>query len=173
MPPTRLCMRRHPDPITTFVIGRNINYRNVCDMYCRFCAFYRAPPSKEGYVLTNEDDPEEDPGDGRRKRDGDSDAGRSQSRFALQLLFGLAAGDQGAVSRPSRCTPSRRRRFGRWQVVADSPGEVHPRAEGGGTRFVAGRRGRKFWTTGRDEDQPAEGILDGWMDVMRTAHQSA
>ena len=31
----------HPDPITTFVIGRNINYTNICDVYCRFCAFYR------------------------------------------------------------------------------------------------------------------------------------
>jgi cyclic dehypoxanthinyl futalosine synthase len=44
----------HPEPITTFVIGRNINYTNVCDTYCRFCAFYRPPGSKEGYVLPNE-----------------------------------------------------------------------------------------------------------------------
>jgi cyclic dehypoxanthinyl futalosine synthase len=44
----------HPDPITTFVIGRNINYTNVCDVYCRFCAFYRAPGSEEGYVLSDE-----------------------------------------------------------------------------------------------------------------------
>lgn len=46
--------RRHPEPITTFVIGRNINYTNFCDTYCRFCAFYRAPGSSEGYVLSNE-----------------------------------------------------------------------------------------------------------------------
>lgn len=46
--------KKHPEPITTFVIGRNINYTNVCDTYCRFCAFYRAPGSKEGYVLENE-----------------------------------------------------------------------------------------------------------------------
>lgn len=44
----------HPDPVTTFVIGRNINYTNVCDVYCRFCAFYRPPGSEEGYVLPNE-----------------------------------------------------------------------------------------------------------------------
>lgn len=47
-------MRMHPDPITTFVIGRNINYTNICDVYCRFCAFYRPPGSPEGYVLPNE-----------------------------------------------------------------------------------------------------------------------
>ncbi|MHA7965655.1 cyclic dehypoxanthinyl futalosine synthase [Paenibacillus sp. CAU 1782] len=44
----------HPEPITTFVVGRNVNYTNVCDVYCRFCAFYRAPGSKEGYVLDDE-----------------------------------------------------------------------------------------------------------------------
>ncbi|MEK3770576.1 cyclic dehypoxanthinyl futalosine synthase [Paenibacillus sp. FSL R5-0887] len=46
--------RWHPDPLATFVIGRNINYTNVCDVYCRFCAFYRRPGSDEGYVLPDE-----------------------------------------------------------------------------------------------------------------------
>ncbi|SET86502.1 cyclic dehypoxanthinyl futalosine synthase [Paenibacillus sp. NFR01] len=46
--------RWHPEPLTTFVIGRNINYTNVCDVYCRFCAFYRRPGSEEGYVLPDE-----------------------------------------------------------------------------------------------------------------------
>ncbi|WP_159882631.1 cyclic dehypoxanthinyl futalosine synthase [Paenibacillus puerhi] len=50
----QLMLRHHPDPITTFVIGRNVNYTNICDVYCRFCAFYRAPGSKEGYVLPDE-----------------------------------------------------------------------------------------------------------------------
>ncbi|MEK3903273.1 cyclic dehypoxanthinyl futalosine synthase [Paenibacillus sp. FSL R7-0179] len=46
--------RWHPEPVATFVIGRNINYTNVCDVYCRFCAFYRRPGSEEGYVLPDE-----------------------------------------------------------------------------------------------------------------------
>ncbi|USG63330.1 dehypoxanthine futalosine cyclase [Brevibacillus ruminantium] len=46
--------KRHPEPIVTFNIGRNINYTNVCDVYCRFCAFYRPPGSSEGYVLPDE-----------------------------------------------------------------------------------------------------------------------
>lgn len=50
----RIMKKWHPEPITTFVIGRNINYTNVCDTYCRFCAFYRPPGSSEGYVLPNE-----------------------------------------------------------------------------------------------------------------------
>lgn len=50
----KLMMRKHPEPITTFVVGRNINYTNICDVYCRFCAFYRPPGSSEGYVLPDE-----------------------------------------------------------------------------------------------------------------------
>jgi cyclic dehypoxanthinyl futalosine synthase len=47
--------RFHPEPVATFVIGRNINHTNVCNVYCRFCAFYRPPGSEEGYVLSNEE----------------------------------------------------------------------------------------------------------------------
>ncbi|GIP34332.1 cyclic dehypoxanthinyl futalosine synthase [Paenibacillus sp. J2TS4] len=50
----QIMKRWHPEPITTFVVGRNINYTNVCDVYCRFCAFYRPPGSEEGYVLPDE-----------------------------------------------------------------------------------------------------------------------
>ncbi|MFD0715189.1 cyclic dehypoxanthinyl futalosine synthase [Paenibacillus sp. GCM10027626] len=50
----QVMLRKHPEPVTTFVVGRNINYTNVCDVYCRFCAFYRKPGSAEGYVLPDE-----------------------------------------------------------------------------------------------------------------------
>ncbi len=47
--------RFHPDdqPIT-YVIDRNVNYTNVCDAYCTFCAFYAPPGSEKGYVLPYE-----------------------------------------------------------------------------------------------------------------------
>lgn len=51
----KIMLKWHPEPITTFIIGRNINYSNVCDTYCRFCAFYRPPGHPEGYVLDNEE----------------------------------------------------------------------------------------------------------------------
>lgn len=50
----KVMLQKHPEPLTTFVIGRNINYSNICDTYCRFCAFYRPPGSAEGYVLPDE-----------------------------------------------------------------------------------------------------------------------
>ncbi|MCW2549600.1 MAG: Radical domain protein [Mycobacterium sp.] len=36
--------------IATYLIDRNINYTNICVTACRFCAFYRAPKSPEGWV---------------------------------------------------------------------------------------------------------------------------
>lgn len=51
----QVMLKFHPEPITTFVIGRNINYTNICDVFCKFCAFYRAPGSEEGYVLPDEE----------------------------------------------------------------------------------------------------------------------
>jgi cyclic dehypoxanthinyl futalosine synthase len=50
----QIMLKWHPEPVTTFVIGRNVNYTNICDVYCRFCAFYRPPGSSEGYVLPDE-----------------------------------------------------------------------------------------------------------------------
>jgi cyclic dehypoxanthinyl futalosine synthase len=50
----RVRWRLHPEPIVTYVIGRNINYTNVCWVQCSFCAFYRLPGSGEGYVLSKE-----------------------------------------------------------------------------------------------------------------------
>ena len=46
--------RRHPEPVVTYIIDRNINYTNVCTAQCAFCAFYRDLPSKEGYLLSKQ-----------------------------------------------------------------------------------------------------------------------
>jgi len=42
---------KHPVPIVTYIIDRNVNYTNVCVAKCNFCAFYRPVGSPEGYVL--------------------------------------------------------------------------------------------------------------------------
>jgi cyclic dehypoxanthinyl futalosine synthase len=44
--------RRHPDGVVTYIIDRNINYTNVCNVVCTFCAFYRRPGHAETYVKT-------------------------------------------------------------------------------------------------------------------------
>src|SRR5262245_35228977 len=47
--------RLHPERVVTYIIDRNINYTNVCNAQCAFCAFYRDLPSKEGYVLSRQE----------------------------------------------------------------------------------------------------------------------
>jgi cyclic dehypoxanthinyl futalosine synthase len=47
--------RKHPDGVVTYIIDRNINYTNVCNAQCAFCAFYRDLPSSEGYLLSKQE----------------------------------------------------------------------------------------------------------------------
>jgi len=49
------CRQLHPEPARTFVIGRNINYTNVCISHCRFCAFSRGARSPEAFLLTTDE----------------------------------------------------------------------------------------------------------------------
>jgi len=48
--------RLHPttNNLVTYVVGRNINYTNVCWVRCKFCAFYRVPGHEDGYTLSRE-----------------------------------------------------------------------------------------------------------------------
>lgn len=47
--------RMHPQKRVTYVIDRNINYTNVCQCQCRFCAFYRRPQDHDAYVLREDE----------------------------------------------------------------------------------------------------------------------
>ena len=52
----------HQQNAVSYIIDRNINYTNICNVYCQFCAFYRAPvipgkvsrKSHGGYTLSKE-----------------------------------------------------------------------------------------------------------------------
>lgn len=48
-------LRHNPTNNVTYLIDRNINYTNVCNSDCSFCAFYRHNPrDPEAYVLSRE-----------------------------------------------------------------------------------------------------------------------
>ena len=38
--------------IVTYIVDRNVNYTNVCNVYCKFCAFYRVEKDDDAYVIT-------------------------------------------------------------------------------------------------------------------------
>src|SRR5258705_13089420 len=44
--------RRHPYNVVTYIIDPNINYTNVCNVVCTFCAFYRRPGAPDTCVRT-------------------------------------------------------------------------------------------------------------------------
>ena len=41
--------------IVTYIVDRNVNYTNVCNVYCKFCAFYRTEKDDDSYVITFEE----------------------------------------------------------------------------------------------------------------------
>lgn len=54
--PLAMAWRYHhnPERRVTFVVDTNLNYTNVCDAYCAFCAFYRTPGQEGEYTYTVE-----------------------------------------------------------------------------------------------------------------------
>ncbi len=48
-------IRKNPSDVVTYIIDRNINYTNVCNVVCTFCAFYRRPGKPETYVHSIEE----------------------------------------------------------------------------------------------------------------------
>jgi len=41
--------------VVTYIVDRNINYTNVCNVYCKFCAFYRTEADSDAYVISLEE----------------------------------------------------------------------------------------------------------------------
>ncbi|MEO5801885.1 MAG: cyclic dehypoxanthinyl futalosine synthase [Verrucomicrobiota bacterium] len=41
--------------IVTYIVDRNVNYTNVCNVYCKFCAFYRVEKDDDAYVITHDE----------------------------------------------------------------------------------------------------------------------
>jgi cyclic dehypoxanthinyl futalosine synthase len=50
----RLSYEGRGNEIVTYIVDRNINYTNVCNVYCKFCAFYRTERDEDHYVLSFE-----------------------------------------------------------------------------------------------------------------------
>lgn len=49
-------MRKHPVPVVTYIVERNINYTNICTADCDFCGFYaKSWDSEKSYVLPQEE----------------------------------------------------------------------------------------------------------------------
>ncbi len=47
-------MAMHSPDVVTYVIDTTINYTNVCNVHCTFCAFFRPEHHKEGYTMSHD-----------------------------------------------------------------------------------------------------------------------
>ena len=50
----KICHEKFGD-VKTFIIDRNINYTNICQNECKFCAFWRRKNHNAAYVLSHEE----------------------------------------------------------------------------------------------------------------------
>jgi aminodeoxyfutalosine synthase len=50
-----LVRRRRNGRITWYIVNHHINYTNVCENRCRFCAFHRVPGAEGAYTMTVDD----------------------------------------------------------------------------------------------------------------------
>ena len=41
--------------VVTYIVDRNLNYTNICNVYCKFCAFYRTESDPDAYVISRDD----------------------------------------------------------------------------------------------------------------------
>ncbi len=48
-------MQLYPTNTVTYVIDTTINYTNVCNVHCTFCAFFRPEKHKEGYTMSHDE----------------------------------------------------------------------------------------------------------------------
>ena len=48
-------MQLYPEDVVTYVIDTTINYTNVCNVHCTFCAFFRPEKHGEGYTMSHDD----------------------------------------------------------------------------------------------------------------------
>jgi cyclic dehypoxanthinyl futalosine synthase len=47
-------LQLHPAEVVTYVIDTTINYTNVCNVHCTFCAFFRPEHHKQGYTMSHD-----------------------------------------------------------------------------------------------------------------------
>jgi len=41
--------------VVTYIVDRNVNYTNVCNVYCKFCAFYRTEKDADSHVISHDE----------------------------------------------------------------------------------------------------------------------
>lgn len=157
--------------IVSYIVDRNINYTNVCNVYCKFCAFYRTERDDDAYVISFDELDQ--------KIQETVDLGGTQilmqgghhPKLSLQWYLDLL----GHI----------RERFPTVNIHAFSPSEfIHFRDifdlsleellrqfQAAGLGSIPGGGGEILVDRVRNRISPLKAMTDDWLEVMAVAHQ--
>src|SRR3979409_1720198 len=157
--------------IVTYIIDRNINYTNVCNVYCKFCAFYRTEKDDDHYVLSREQLDQ--------KLDELSAAGGGQILMQGGHLPKLSFDWYLELLRHIRekyphinihgFSPPELQHFA--QLFGMPLREVISQFKEAGLGSVPGGGGEILVDRVRDRIAPLKCKTDAWLEVMQTAHE--
>lgn len=156
--------------IVTYIIDRNINYTNVCDVYCKFCNFYRTAKDKDHYVLTHDDFDQKiqelvDLGGTQILMQGGHHPDLTIDYY-LDLLSHLR--DRWPQVNVHGFSPPEINHFSH---VFNMPiSEILTRFKDAGLGSIPGGGGEILVNSIRDRISPRKCNADQWLEVMRQAH---
>ena len=157
--------------VVTFIVDRNINYTNVCNVYCKFCAFYRTEKDDDHYVL--------------RLDEIDEKLTELAAEGGVQVLLQGGHHPKLGIDFYLTMLSHIREKFPQINIHGFSPPEFNHFAEVFGmpvrevlTRFIdaglgsiPGGGGEILVDNVRDRIAPLKCKSDAWLDVMRQAHE--
>ena len=157
--------------IVTYIVDRNVNYTNVCNVYCKFCAFYRTEKDADAYVITFD---EMD-----RKIEETVALGGTQillqgghhPKLTKQWYLDLLSHIKGKFPQVNihGFSPSE---FAHFREVFNEPLEkIITDFKAAGLGSIPGGGGEILVDAVRQRVSPLKVMSDGWLEVMDVAHR--
>lgn len=157
--------------IVTYIVDRNVNYTNVCNVYCKFCAFYRTEKDADHYVLS--------PGEI------DAKLGELDALGGVQVLLQGGHHPKLGIDFYLEMLSRIREKFPRINIHGFSPPEfqhfsetfamplreIVRRFKAAGLGSIPGGGGEILVDRVRNRIAPLKCDSDGWLEVMRVAHE--
>jgi cyclic dehypoxanthinyl futalosine synthase len=157
--------------IVTYIVDRNINNTNVCNVYCKFCAFYRTERDADHYVLSHEDI--------------DQKIDELVSIGGIQILMQGGHHPKLGIDYYLDLLNHIREKYPQVNIHAFSPPEFNHFAEvfrmslrevilrfkEAGLGSIPGGGGEILVDQVRNRIAPLKCNTEQWLDVMRTAHE--
>jgi cyclic dehypoxanthinyl futalosine synthase len=158
-----------PGNVVTYIVGRILNYTNVCWVGCKFCAFSRPVGSPEGYLLSDDEILD-------KVRD-------TVERGGVEILFQGGVNPKLKIDYFERVFSLIRREYPGVIIHALSPAEINhiskiskldiretvSRLHVAGLHSIPGAGGEILVDRVRDQISPRKDLTDEWLACMRAA----